>query len=290
MTRLLLALMWLLHWLPLPLLAVLGRGLGLALYALVGERRKVTLTNLGLCFPQLAPAEKSALARRHFMSFGRSILELGLWWWAPPQRIRRLVRVEGGEKLVAYKNKPVILLVPHFVGIDAGWIRLALEHGLVAIYTRQKNRVFEAAMNGGRLRFGNCELASRQEGTRKALKAMKGGRLFHYSPDMDYGPKESIFVAFFGVQTATITGLARLAKLTGATVIPVVTRMESSGWQTRYVTRVGEPLADFPGSDDLADARRLNAFIEAEVLQSPEQYYWLHKRFKTRPPGEKGVY
>ena len=290
MTRLLLALMWLLHWLPLPLLAVLGRGLGLALYALVGERRKVTLTNLGLCFPQLAPAEKSALARRHFMSFGRSILELGLWWWAPPQRIRRLVRVEGGEKLVAYKNKPVILLVPHFVGIDAGWIRLALEHGLVAIYTRQKNRVFEAAMNGGRLRFGNCELASRQEGTRKALKAMKGGRLFHYSPDMDYGPKESIFVAFFGVQTATITGLARLAKLTGATVIPVVTRMESSGWQTRYVTRVGEPWEDFPGSDDLADARRLNAFIEAEVLQSPEQYYWLHKRFKTRPPGEKGVY
>jgi KDO2-lipid IV(A) lauroyltransferase len=198
--------------------------------------------------------------------------------------------VEGGEKLVAYRNKPVILLVPHFVGIDAGWIRLALEHGLVAIYTRQKNRVFEAAMNGGRLRFGNCELASRQEGTRKALKAMKGGRLFHYSPDMDYGPKESIFVAFFGVQTATITGLARLARLTGATVIPVVTRMESSGWQTRYVTQVGEPLADFPGSDDLADARRLNAFIEAEVLQSPEQYYWLHKRFKTRPPGEKGVY
>ncbi len=290
MTRLLLALMWLLHWLPLPLLAALGRGLGLALYALVAERRKVTLTNLGLCFPQLAPAEKSALARRHFMAFGRSILELGLWWWAPPQRIRRLVRVEGGEKLVAYRNKPVILLVPHFVGIDAGWIRLALEHGLVAIYTRQKNRVFEAAMNGGRLRFGNCELASRQEGTRKALKAMKGGRLFHYSPDMDYGPKESIFVAFFGVQTATITGLARLARLTGATVIPVVTRMESSGWQTRYVTQVGEPLADFPGSDDLADARRLNAFIEAEVLQSPEQYYWLHKRFKTRPPGEKGVY
>jgi KDO2-lipid IV(A) lauroyltransferase len=282
--------MWLLHWLPLPLLAALGRGLGLALYALVAERRKVTLTNLGLCFPQLAPAEKSALARRHFMAFGRSILELGLWWWAPPQRIRRLVRVEGGEKLVAYRNKPVILLVPHFVGIDAGWIRLALEHGLVAIYTRQKNRVFEAAMNGGRLRFGNCELASRQEGTRKALKAMKGGRLFHYSPDMDYGPKESIFVAFFGVQTATITGLARLARLTGATVIPVVTRMESSGWQTRYVTQVGEPLADFPGSDDLADARRLNAFIEAEVLQSPEQYYWLHKRFKTRPPGEKGVY
>ncbi len=278
--------MWLLHWLPLPLLALVGKALGLALYLLVGERRKVTLTNLGLCFPTLSAAEKSALARRHFMAFGRSIVELGLWWWASPTRIRRLVRLEGGEQLAAHKDKPVILLVPHFVGIDAGWIRMALEQGLVAIYTRQKNRVFETAMNDGRLRFGNCDLASRQEGTRKALKAMKGGRFFHYSPDMDYGPKESIFVPFFGVQTATITGLSRLAKLTGATVIPVITRMEGAG----YVARVGEPWAAYPGDDEIADARRLNAFIEAEVERSPEQYYWLHKRFKTRPPGEAKFY
>jgi KDO2-lipid IV(A) lauroyltransferase len=286
MTRLIIALMWLLHWLPLPLLALVGKALGLALYLLVGERRKVTLTNLGLCFPGLSAAQKSTLARRHFMAFGRSIVELGLWWWASPARIRRLVRLEGGERLAAYKDKPVILLVPHFVGIDAGWIRMALEQGLVAIYTRQKNRVFETAMNDGRLRFGNCDLASRQEGTRKALKAMKGGRFFHYSPDMDYGPKESIFVPFFGVQTATITGLSRLARLTGATVIPVITRMEGSG----YVARVGEPWAAYPGDDEIADARRLNAFIEAEVERSPEQYYWLHKRFKTRPPGEAKFY
>lgn len=286
MTRALLVLLWLLHWLPLPVLALLGRGLGLLLYVAVKERRQVTLTNLGLCFPQLSPAEKSALARRHFMAFGRSILELCLWWHASPDRIRRLVRLEGGETLAAYKGKPVILLVPHFVGIDAGWIRIALEQGLVAIYTRQKNRVFEAAMNGGRLRFGNCELASRQEGTKKALKAMKEGRFFHYSPDMDYGPKESIFVPFFGVPTATIPALGRLAKVTGATVIPVLTRME----QGRYVTRVGEPWTNFPTADAEADTRRMNAFIEAEVLKSPEQYYWLHKRFKTRPEGQPSLY
>jgi len=286
MTRLILALMWLLHWLPLPLLALIGKALGLALWLLVAERRRVTLINLGLCFPQLTAAQKSALARRHFMAFGRSIVELGVWWWALPARIRRLVRLEGGERLAAHKDRPAILLVPHFVGIDAGWIRMALEHGLVAIYTRQKNRVFEAAMNDGRLRFGNCELASRQEGTRKALKAMKAGRFFHYSPDMDYGPKESVFVPFFGVPTATITGLARLARITGATVIPVITRMEGSG----YVARVGEPWAAYPGEDDEADARRLNAFIEAEVERAPEQYYWLHKRFKTRPPGEPRFY
>ncbi|MBI3095156.1 MAG: lipid A biosynthesis acyltransferase [Rhodocyclales bacterium] len=288
MTRLILTLMWLLHWLPLPVLAVFGRLLGLALYVLVRERRQVTLTNLGLCFPQLSPAEKSALARRHFMAFGRSFLELGLWWWASPARMRRLVRLAGAEKLADYKGRPVILLVPHFVGIDAGGMRLALEleRGLVAIYTHQKNRVFEAAMNKGRCRFGNFEMVSRQEGTRRALKAVKAGRVFHYSPDMDYGPKESVFVPFFGVPTATITGLSRLARLTGATVIPLVTRMEHGG----YVATVGEAWADFPGASELADARRLNAFIETEVLRSPEQYYWLHKRFKTRPPGEQGLY
>ncbi len=280
--------MWLMHWLPLPVLAWFGRGLGLALYILVRERRQVTLTNLGLCFPQLSPAEKSALARRHFYAFGRSFLELGIWWWASQARIRRLVHLEGVEQLGAYRGMPVILLVPHFVGIDGGGIRLSLdiEQGLVAIFTRQKNRVFEAAMNNGRMRFGKFEMVSRQEGTRKALKAMKAGSLFHYSPDMDYGPKESVFVPFFGVQTATITGLARLARLTGATVIPLVTRITDDG----YVASVGEPWTDFPSGDDIEDARRLNAFIEVEVLKSPEQYYWLHKRFKTRPPGEQGVY
>jgi KDO2-lipid IV(A) lauroyltransferase len=285
-TRLILFIMWLLHWLPLSILAIFGRGLGLALYHLVHERRRVTLINLGLCFPQLSDTDKSVLARCHFATFGRSILELGIWWWASPERIRRLVRLEGGEKLAAYRSQPVILLVPHFVGIDAGAIRLMLEHGVVAIYTRQKNRVFETAMNDGRQRFGNCDLASRQEGTKKALRSMKEGRFFHYSPDMDYGPKDSIFVPFFGVQTATITGLSRLGKVTKATVIPMVTRMEGD----RYVVIVGEPWEDFPGENAESDARRMNAFIESEVLKSPEQYYWLHKRFKTRPPGDVGVY
>ncbi len=290
MTRLVLGLMWLLHWLPLPLLARLGEAFGLLLHAVVPERRRVTRTNLALCFPQLSAAEKSTLARRHMMAFGRSIVELGIWWHASPARIRRLVRLDGLEHLTSLGDRPVLLLVPHFVGIDAGWIRLALEHGLVAIYTHQKNRLFEAAMNGGRLRFGNCDLASRQEGTRKALKAMKAGRYFHYSPDMDYGPKESIFVPFFGVQTATITGLSRLARVTGATVVPVVTRMVGCGLDAHYLCRIGEPWADFPSADEAADTRRMNAFIEGEVLQSPEQYYWLHKRFKTRPPGEARFY
>ena len=286
LTRLVLAIMWLLHWLPLPVLAVFGRGFGLLLYLVGRGRRHVTLTNLGLCFPNMSDRGKSALARRHFMAFGRSFMEMGLWWWASPERIRRLVRLEGAEKLNAYRDKPVILLVPHFVGIEAGAFRLLLEHGMVAIYSHQKNRVFEAAMIAARQRFGNSDLVSRQEGPLKALRAMKKGRFFHYSPDQDFGARDSVFAPFFGVPTATITGLSRLALVSKATVIPLVTRMEGDG----YVATVGEPWTDFPGDGAEGDARRQNAFIESEILKSPEQYYWLHKRFKTRPQGEKGVY
>ena len=286
MTRLALLLMWLLHWLPLPLLAACGRLFGRLLHRFGRERRHITLTNLGLCFPELSADEKSALAVRHFEAFGRSFLERGLLWWASPARIRRLVRIEGMERLDALQDRPVILLVPHFVGLDMGWTRLTLERDMVSIYANQKNLLFNAALYRGRLRFGGSELLSRQEGTRRAIKAMKAGRPFYYLPDMDYGERDTIFVPFFGVPAATITGLSRLARMTGAAVVPVITRMTGTG----YVIGIGAPWNDFPGPSIEADTRRMNAYIEQEVLKMPEQYFWLHKRFKTRPPGEKGVY
>jgi len=283
-SRLALVLMGLLHVLPLPLLAACGRAFGLLLYAFGRERRLVALTNLGLCFPHLSVPEKSALARRHFMAFGRSFLERGLLWWASPDRLRRLIRIEGLENLPA--DRPVILLAPHFVGLDMGWTRLSLERDMVSMYSNQKNPVFNDALYRGRLRFGRQELLSRQEGTRRIVKALRAGKAFYYLPDMDYGRRETIFVPFFGVPAATITGLPRLAKLTGAVVVPVITRMAATG----YVVSVGTPWAAYPGEDVEADTRRMNAFIEQAVLRQPEQYFWLHKRFKTRPPGENGLY
>lgn len=287
MTRLALALMWLLHWLPLPLLAAVGRLFGRLLYALGRERRHVTLTNLRLCFPALSEAERIALARRHFEAFGRSFLERGLLWWASEQRIRRLVRVEGREHLDALIGKqPVILLVPHFVGLDMGWTRLSMEYDMSGIYANQKNLLFNAALYKGRARFGKSVMLSRQEGTRKGLRAMKAGMPFFYLPDMDFGERDTIFVPFFGFPAATITGLSRLARMAGAKVLPIIARMEAGG----YVIRIEPPWEGFPGESIEADTRRMNACIEAEVLKMPEQYFWLHKRFKTRPPGEKGVY
>lgn len=286
MMRLWLAFMWLVHWLPLPLLAWLGRGLGLIFWCVVRKRRHIVLTNFNLCFPQLSAREKSALARRHFMAFGRNMLELGVWWWASPERIRRLVRIEHGERLAALQGKPVILFAPHFVGADAGGMRLCLEQKIVTIYANAKNRTFDAALWRGRSRFGNILLISRRDGVKKVLRPLRDGLPFYYLPDMDYGRKDAVFVPFFGVPAATITGLSRLAKMTGATVLPVITRMVGN----HYVASIGEPWADFPTDDVVADARRMNAFLEGEILRSPEQYYWLHRRFKTRPEGEKKIY
>jgi KDO2-lipid IV(A) lauroyltransferase len=288
LTRALFVLLWLLHFLPLPWLARLGNRFGALLYGLGRERRHVALTNLRLCFPQMTEAQREALARRHFAAFGRSFFERGLLWWASEQRIRRLVRISGREHLDALHGRPVILLVPHFVGLDMGWTRLSLDIRMVSIYASQKNLFFNAALYRGRMRFGDTLLLSRQEGTRKALKAMRDGRPFYYLPDMDYGQRDTIFVPFFGFPAATITGLSRLTRMSGAAVVPCLTRMLPDG--AGYEVELLPAWSDYPGDSIEADTRRMNEAIESWVATMPEQYFWLHKRFKTRPPGETSVY
>jgi Kdo2-lipid IVA lauroyltransferase/acyltransferase len=288
MTRIALALVWLLHWLPLPLLAAVGRGFGRLLYALGRERRRVTLTNLRLCFPQLTTDERLALARRHFEAFGRSVLERGILWWSGRERIQRLVRIEGIEHFRAVSDRPVIWLAPHFVGLDMGGVRLTTEFPLVSMYSRQKNPLVDRLLLHSRTRFGNSPMASRQDGLKPVVREMRKGLPFYYLPDMDFGARDAVFVHFFGVPTATVTAMSRLAKITGAAVVPCVTRQLPGG--AGYVATFHPAWQGFPSGDIEADTRRMNAFIEAEILKMPEQYYWLHKRFKTRPPGEKGVY
>ena len=296
MVRLGLFLMWLLHFLPLALLAPLGEGLGLLLYAFGSERRRVARTNLRLCFPHMPDDERELLLKRHFQAFGRSFLERGLLWWAPKERIMRLIRVEGEEHLQPYIGKPVILLTPHFVGLDMGWTRLSCglscepgcERRLASTYSRQKNSLFDSLLLKGRTRFGQPQLFSRQDGMRPVVRAIGGGLPFYYLPDMDFGARDSIFVPFFGVPAATVTGLSRLARITGATVIPCVVRQLKGA--AGYVVRIYPPWQDFPGADVESDVRRMNTFIEQRVLEMPEQYFWLHKRFKTRPPGEERFY
>jgi len=286
--RIALALMWLLHFLPLSILARVGEALGMMLYALGADRRRVCFVNLERCFPALAQRERARLARRHFRAVGRSILERGILWWSPRRRITRLVRLEGFEHFAAVKGAPVILLAPHFVSLDAGFTRIACEIDCAGTYAQQKSDLVNRMLLKGRTRFGNQRVFSRQAGIRPVLKALKQGLPIYYLPDQDYGARDALFVPFFGVPAATITCLARLARLGKARVVPCVSRMLKGG--AGYELRCYAAWEGFPSEDLYADTRRMNAFIEERVREMPEQYLWTHKRFKTRPSGEPKWY
>ncbi|MDR3158383.1 MAG: lipid A biosynthesis acyltransferase [Zoogloeaceae bacterium] len=278
--------LWLLHWLPLPLLRLAGRALGAMLFHCGRSRRQVARTNLRLCFPEKNEAERERLLRRHFICFAQSLLDRSLLWWASRPRLERLIHLSGMEHLKRADGCPTLILAPHFVGLDAGGIAVAFGSSVVSVYSSQKNPVFDAMFLTGRKRFNAPVLLSRQEGMRRALKAMRQGLPFYYLPDMDFGRRESIFVPFFGVPAATITGVSRLARAAGAKVVPCVARLTAKG----YAIDLLPPLEDFPGESVEADTLRINRFIETQVASMPEQYYWLHRRFKTRPPGAAEFY
>jgi KDO2-lipid IV(A) lauroyltransferase len=288
LSRIAVAVLWLLHWLPMGLLARFGRLLGLAFYALARERRNIVLTNLRLCFPDKSEEDRQRLARRHLQAVGRSLLERSLCWFASAERIRRLVRIDGLERLRALEGKPLILLVPHFVGLDVCATRLALEINAASVYSNQKDPVISRLLYHGRTRFGDQFILSRQEGMRPIIRALREGRPLYYLPDMDYGPRDALFVPFFGVPAATIPGVSRLARMTGARVLPCIAHMLPGS--TGYVLEIHEVWTDFPGESIEADTLYMNAYIERCVLAMPEQYYWVHRRFKTRPLGDPPVY
>jgi KDO2-lipid IV(A) lauroyltransferase len=281
-----LGLLWLLHILPVPWLRFLGNLLGRVLFVLSRERRNVARVNLRLCFPEWSAAERERALRRHFIVFAQSLLDRALFWWASPRRLRKFIHLKGEAHLNREEDGPTLILAPHFVGLDAGGVILTLDRSLVSVYSHQKNPVFDAAFLAGRQRFNASLLLSRQEGMRRALKAMKQGIPFYYLPDMDFGRKESIFAPFFGVPAATITGVSRLARATGAKVVPCITRMTAKGYEVELMP----PWENFPGTRVEEDTAFVNRFIEARIRTMPEQYYWLHKRFKTRPEGEARIY
>ena len=287
MSRILVGLLWLIQLLPFRAVARIGSAAGSALFWLIPERRRVTRTNLAKCFPQLAPRDRERLARAHFRAVGRAAVDHALLWWAPRARIEELVRIEGLERLRALGGAPAILLVPHFVGLDAGATRLICEVNITGMYSRQKDARFDRLLYHGRTRFGEQRAYSRQEGIRPILAALRAGRPLFYLPDQDYGPRDAIFVPFFGVPAATVTGLSRIARIAGARVLPCVTRMLPGAG---YVLQIDAPWENFPTRDLAADTRRMNAYIEGRIAEMPEQYNWMHKRFKTRPPGEARFY
>ncbi len=286
--RLVLALMWVLHWLPLPILGRIGKAVGSLLFMVLKKRRHIALTNLRLCMPELSEAARVTLARQHFQAYSRSVWERAILWWAPQARLRRLIQVEPGVPLEQIAAGPTILLCPHFVCLDVAGVAVMLETSLCSIYVAQKNAAFDDVLRRGRSRFRPVQLFSRKEGVKPIIRAMRERLPYFMLPDMDFGAKDAEFVPFFGIPAATLTAPGRIAAATGAAVIPVVATFlpNYQGWKVTFY-----PAWDnFPGDDMAASARRMNQFIEERVREAPADYFWTHKRFKTRPDGEPSPY
>ena len=286
-TRVLLLVLRALAWWPLPWLRALGAGLGGLLYRWVGTRRRVVLTNLRLCFPHWSDAQREAVARQVFVRFAQAWLDRGWLWHRSAACVRARVCITG-EVACLQDGVPTVLFAPHFVGLDAGWtaLTLAFDQPFTTIFTPQRNAVVDAWIAQGRQRFGRVRLFRREDGVKAIVSALRERELLYLLPDMNFGASESIFVPFYGHAAATVPSLSRFAKLGRARVVPVLTRMTDTGYEVRVLS----PWDDFPSDDAQADTALMNQRLQDWIDAMPEQYFWVHKRFKTRPPGEPSVY
>lgn len=276
--------------LPFPVQAWLGQGLGWLGYLLAWGRRRVARANLALCLPELDDRAREALVREHFGWLGQAALCQGLSWDASPERLARLVCMPNRAVLedCLREGRPAILLMPHFVGLELACAALAANlHPGMFMYQRIRNPVFDAQVRRGRTRFGSIPV-ERADDLRGLVRELRRGTPFAYLPDQDAGRRRGIFVPFCGVPAATVPTLGRLARLAGAVVIPTFARFRPRGGGLDLL--FDPPLADFPSGDEAADTARMNQVIEARLRDMPAQYFWVHRRFKTRPAGAPPVY
>lgn len=285
--RLGVAFMRLLAALPLSWVRGLGWLLGQALHLVAARRRRIARINWALCFPESSVAERDRAVRQHFVYFAQAWLDRSWLWEAPLPTVRRRLTLTGDLQALA-GNEPTVIFAPHFVGMDAGWIALTahLERRFCGLYAEQLNADVDRWMAQGRQRFGNPHVVGKRQGIKPLVAAMRQGLPLYLLPDMDHGMRDAAFVPFFGVQTATLMSLSRLARLGRARVVPVVSRLTRDG----YEVMVMSPWASYPTDDAEADTAVMNRYLEDYIRQTPEQYYWVHKRFKTRPGCEPSFY
>jgi KDO2-lipid IV(A) lauroyltransferase len=287
LNRLGVALMQGLARLPLAWLRGLGWLLGLLLYAVAAPRRRVARVNLGLCFPDLSPQTLQALTRRSFVCFAQAWLDRAWLWHGAPAVVRRRLHLTG-ELGQLDGVAPLVIFAPHFVGLDAGWTALTqqLPRRFTTIYTRAAQPGLDAWIQAGRQRFGDARLFARIDAAKPVLTALRAGEPLYLLPDMNFDVIDSVFVPFFGVPAATLPSLSRFARLGRARVVPVLSRLTRTG----YEVQVLPAWTDVPSDDLQADTALMNQRLAAYISTMPEQYYWVHKRFKDRPPGMPSVY
>lgn len=262
-----------------------GRVLASLLWHLMRGRRRVARKNLKLCFPDRDEAERERLLRQSMHSVGLGGYEFVRAWWGPP--IHEPYTISGLEHIEAIRaqGRGILLLSGHFMTLELCGRMLCRHIPLAGMYRKHKQPWLERAVKAGRLTYADAMFA--REELRAAVKYVKKGGIIWYAPDQDMRGKDAVFAPFFGIPASTITATHQLARLTGAAVLPFFHRRDGKGG---YILRIGAPLADFPSDDAIKDTARVNGLIEQMVQEAPEEYLWIHKRFKTRPPGEPGLY
>lgn len=273
--------------LPLGWVRALGTLVGWVLYALAVPRRRVVMRNLALCFPQHTLAQRRRWAQECFVYFAQAWFDRSWLWNGPVDVLRDRLRIVGAVQELQ-GHEPTVIFAPHFFGLDAAGTAINHQIGrpMVSIYTPQRSEAVDQWLHDGRRRFGNLQLFYRDQGVKALIAALREGALLYLLSDMNFGPEESIFVPFYGVQAATVPSLPRFARLGRAKVVPVTARITPRG----YDIEVHPAWPDYPGSDVAADTAYMNRWLEGVINTMPSQYYWVHKRFKTRPAGEPPVY
>lgn len=262
----------------------MGKFIGLLFYYLGGSRRRIAYKNIHVCFPEKTAAEVRKINRTHFALIGQSVFATPMHWWISQRRFNKLVSIQGREHYDAAlkSGRNIIILAPHFISLDVAGLRLAQERPLLTMYQYAKNGLVDEIVKRGRLRFGG-ELVERKAPMRNLIRAIRKGAPFYYLPDQDAGRK-GLFVPFFHTLASTYSMLGKFAEMTDALVIPCGTRIKP--WGTGYEVTLGAPLDNFPSGDERFDTARMNEEVANLIRPHPEQYFWVHKRFKTRPPEE----
>jgi KDO2-lipid IV(A) lauroyltransferase len=274
--------------LPYRLQLGIGRRLGKLFRLLSAYRRTIVRTNLELCFPELTNRERQALEERCYESLGMTLIETAAGLWAADSFFEKLGTINGLENLESARQqgRGVLLLSGHFCSLDfAG--RILMNH-VPACFTYQELRNKLSDRVARQAREKNCKLLIHRHDLRGFIRALKSGEIVWYAPDQSQGRKNSVFAPFFGIPASTLTATTRLVKLTGAAVLPfLIQRLPDA---RGYALTIQPALDNFPGENEVADATRFNALIESQARANPEQYLWIHRRFKCRPKGDPRLY
>ena len=273
---------------PLPLLRGFGAVLGRLLYVVASPRKHVVNVNLALCFPRKSAAERNLIARETFTFVAQSWLDRSWLWHAAPEVVERRLKICGAIGEIDDSRQPTIIFAPHFYGLDAAATALTKHNPRpsTTIYTTQRDPMLNEWIRQGRTRFGQVTVLNRIDGIKPIVAGLRQGGVLYLLPDMDFGPAHTVFVPFYGVMTATVPSLSRFARLGKAKVVPVISRLTKQG----YEIEVLPAWQDFPTADVLADTTFMNERLAGWIDTMPSQYYWVHRRFKTRPEGEPKVY